>query len=176
MPFDFLIKPVVNSETVLFLDMMEFALDGGKSWSRCAVETRAGRRCLLGAAQYVRRETNFGRERAVEYLARAIAAWQRRNSLTSSVCCDVDGVVEFNDAPGRKFSEILGIIREARELAMVDAYVAAIELFVGGSDWRDVCGGWPDNPVRSFLDNEPLGLLQAMSATAEPEPEPPMKC
>jgi len=29
--------------------------------------------------------------------------------------------------------------------------------------------------VRSFLDNEPLGLLQAMSATAEPEPEPPMK-
>ena len=102
-----------------------------------------------------------------------LAAW---NSLTSSVCCDVDGVVEFNDAPGRKFSEILGIIREARELAMVDAYVAAIELFVGGSDWRDVCGGWPDNPARSFLDNEPLGLLQAMSATAEPEPEPPMKC
>ncbi|HEY2535003.1 MAG TPA: hypothetical protein VGJ20_45055, partial [Xanthobacteraceae bacterium] len=38
-----------------------------------------------------------------------------------------NAVMGFNDAHGRPFKDILAVIHEARELALVDAYVEAME-------------------------------------------------
>ena len=73
MPFDGTSKPSVGpraSQATMVLSMMEFFFDGGARWARRTFCTDDGKRCLLGALEYVRCETAHRDGRAVQYLAR----------------------------------------------------------------------------------------------------------
>jgi hypothetical protein len=75
MPFDGTSKPSVGSgasQSAIVLHMMEFFFDGGARWARRTYCTDDGKRCLLGALEYVRCETGHRDDRTVQYLARAI--------------------------------------------------------------------------------------------------------
>ena len=126
MPFDGEIRSGFVGLDDMLLDMVEFSFAGGSRWAQRAVEV-GDSHCLIGAAQYVARETGCESDRTIQYLSEAITKWQRRHRLIPSQNCDIDNVVGFNDAKGRRFAEIVAVIREARELAMVDEYVRRME-------------------------------------------------
>ena len=133
MPFDGEARPCVLSggqtaaRSAVVLDKVEFLLDGGAKWARRTLETIDGRRCLLGAIQHVRHELGDKDDRAAEYLARAIDQWQIRKGLPPLGDGDDCSIMGFNDAHRRGFSDIATVLREARQLAMVDTLVAAEE-------------------------------------------------
>jgi hypothetical protein len=126
MPFDGEARPYVLSRgqtaarSAVVLDKVEFLLDGGAKWARRALETIDGRRCLLGAIQYVRHELGDEDDRAAEYLARAIDQWQLSKGLPPLGDGGDCSIMGFNDAHRRGFADIAAVLREARELAMVD--------------------------------------------------------
>jgi hypothetical protein len=120
----------------MMLDMVEFALDGGKKWARCNSKAFDNRFCLVGAVILVCRETRNAdaRDQIVSYLARAVWNWGQRNRER---IFDTSGeqtiVMWFNNAPKRRFTHIIEVIREARELAQIDAYIAEMERKAGRS-------------------------------------------
>ena len=80
---------------------------------------------MLGAITYARRQLNVRKDRAPEYLLRAInlmyPQWEEnlgklflhlRAAPTST-----DVITNFNDARGRKYSEIANVLHTAKEMA-----------------------------------------------------------
>jgi hypothetical protein len=61
-------------------------------------------------------------------VAQAIKNWRRRIGLPPSRLCEVDMISVFNDAAERTFADIVELIREAREVTQVDAYIARMEV------------------------------------------------
>ena len=133
MPFDGEVRPHVLSggptaaQSAVVLDRVELLLDGGAKWARRALETVDGKRCLLGAIQHVRHELGTKDDRAAEYLARAIQEWQLRKGLPPLGDGGDCSIIGFNDAHRRGFADIAAVLREARQLAMVDTVATAAE-------------------------------------------------
>jgi len=121
------------AQSAIVLDMMEFFFDGGRKWCRKTLETSDGKQCLLGSVEYVQRLIGYRDDDAVGYLARAINLRQIRKSLPPLGDSDGVTVIGFNDAYRRSFGDILEVLRQARELAMVDAFVRARKLGEGCS-------------------------------------------
>jgi hypothetical protein len=143
MPLDGQMRTGFVSLEDMLLDMVEFALDGGKKWTKRTLKV-GNKRCLLGAVRFVRHETGYGPDHTEKYLARAINGWaMRRNEerflsestdvLAGRVDPSVCAIMAFNDAEKRTFRQVVEVIRDARELAQVDAYVAEMERNAGRS-------------------------------------------
>ena len=60
------------AESALVLDVVEVFFRDGAMWARGAYCTLDGRRCLLEAVQFARRQIGVQFDRAPDYLARAI--------------------------------------------------------------------------------------------------------
>jgi hypothetical protein len=100
--------------SALVLDMVEFFFRDGAMWVSGQWETCDGRRCLLKAVSFVRRQIGSRADRAPAYLARAI----RDNDY---IIRTQDRIIAYNDARGRTYPEIAALIREAKALAEADA-------------------------------------------------------
>ena len=163
MPFDGAKRTGFVSLEDMLLDMVEFALDGGNKWSQCLIEW-GEHHCLFGAVEFVRRETNFGPDRVEELLVEAIRNWRgRRGRRPSYRNREPEEVIaDFNDALKRRFSEVVEVIREARELAQIDAYVKEMERKTGRSANAD--------PATRRLAAELSGLFGATVNRAGVDP------
>jgi hypothetical protein len=136
MPFD--AAPVVRSplpdniagQSAIVLDMVEFYFRHGAQWTQGFESGIGARHCMLSAITFVRRELGDHKDRAPEYLLRAIdlmyPRWQEnvgklflplRAGPTST-----DVITNFNDARGRKYSEIADVLHTAKEMAAADAW------------------------------------------------------
>jgi hypothetical protein len=111
----------VATQSTTVLNMMERFFEGGIRWARRTYCTDDGKRCLLGALEYVRCEAARGDDHAVEYLARAIDLRQLSRGLPLLGNSDVLTVMGFNDAYGRRFDEIAEVVRHAHQLAVMAA-------------------------------------------------------
>ena len=123
MPFDGTTKPSVGSgvsQSTIVLNMMEFFFDGGARWARRTYCTDDGKRCLLGALEYVRCETGYRDDRAVQYLARAIDLQQSAKSLPLLGNSDTVTIMGFNDSFGRSFADVAAVLSDAKQLAAID--------------------------------------------------------
>ena len=129
MPFD--AAPVVRSplpdniagQSALVLDMVEFYFQSGAKWQQHLLAADDGRRCLLGAVQFVRLEIGSEDDRAFEYLIEAITGvrpLRSRGGFTTTFLQRYE-IFRFNDGRGRKYPEIAALLRKARELAEADA-------------------------------------------------------
>ena len=124
MPFDGTSKRSAGSDasqSTIVLNMMEFFFDGGARWARRTFCTDDGKRCILGALEYVRCEAGQSDDRAVEYIARAINRRQARMLLPPLGDCNRTTIIGFNDAFRRSFADVAAILSEAKELATIDA-------------------------------------------------------
>jgi hypothetical protein len=99
--------------SALVLDMVEFFFRDGAMWVSGQWETCDGKRCLLQAVSFVRRQIGSRADRAPAYLAHAI----RDNNYIRPH----DRIVAYNDAHGRTYPEIAALIRAAKALAEADA-------------------------------------------------------
>jgi hypothetical protein len=124
MPFDGQMRTGFVSLDDMLLDMVELSFAGGKNW-RQGDFARGNRRCLMEAIVVVRWETQARRDRVIEYLARAIRNWNLLNRKPPLEGGAPQVVVAFNDAHERTFADIVEVIRHARELTQVDAYIRA---------------------------------------------------
>jgi hypothetical protein len=100
-------------QSALVLDMVEFSFHDGAMWVSGQWETCDGKRCLLQAVSFVRRQIGSRADRAPAYLARAI----RDNDYKRTQ----DRIIAYNDARGRTYREIAALIREAKALAEADS-------------------------------------------------------
>jgi hypothetical protein len=100
--------------------MMEFFFDGGARWARRTYCTDDGKRCLLGALEYVRCEAGHSDDRAVEYLARAINRRQLSKLLPQLGDCDRNTIIGFNDAFRRSYADVAAVLSDAKQLAATD--------------------------------------------------------
>ena len=123
MPFDGTSKPSVRSgasQSTIVLNMMEFFFDGGARWARRTYCTDDGKRCLLGALEYVRCETGHREDRAVQYLARAINLRQLAKGLPSLGDTNMVTIIGFNDSFGRSFADVAAVLSDAQRLSAID--------------------------------------------------------
>jgi hypothetical protein len=100
--------------------MMEFFFDGGARWACRTYCTDDGRRCLLGALEYVGCETGHHDDRAVQYLARAINLRQLAKSLPLLGNTDTMTIIGFNDSFGRSFADVATVLSDAKQLSAID--------------------------------------------------------
>src|SRR6201995_4721549 len=101
MPFDGHLRTGFVSLEDMLLDMVEFALDGGKKWGQGLGMSRK-KLCLMQAVMFVRRQTRYGTDNADRYLAQAIGAWDaRRGHRPSDEVIPLNLIIEFNDVKGR---------------------------------------------------------------------------
>jgi hypothetical protein len=100
--------------------MMEFFFDGGARWARRTYCTDDGKRCLLGALEYVRGETGHRDDRAVQYLARAINLRQLAKGLPLLGNTNTVTIIGFNDSFGRSFADVVAVLNDAKQLAAID--------------------------------------------------------
>ena len=106
------------AQSALVLDVVEVSFRDGARWARGAYCTTDGRRCLLEAVQFARRQIGAQFDRAPDYLARAIRLRRGHGDLY----LETEGtVLAFNDARGRKWRQIAAVIRKAKALAEADA-------------------------------------------------------
>src|SRR6478672_3992056 len=101
MPFNGTTKPSVRSgpsQSTIVLNMIEFFFDRGARWACRTYCTDDGKRCLLGALEYVRCETGHRDDRAVQYLARAINLRQLAKGLPPLGDTDTMTIIGFNDS------------------------------------------------------------------------------
>jgi hypothetical protein len=123
MPFDGTTKPFVGlgaSQSTVVLNMMEFFFDGGARWARRTYCTDDGKRCLLGALEYVRCETGYCDDRAVQYLAHAINLRQLAKGLPLLGNTDTVTIMGFNDSFGRSFADVAAVLSDAKQLSAID--------------------------------------------------------
>ena len=127
MPFD--AAPVrsplpdnVAAQSALVLDMVEFFFRDGANWCQRAFHRGDGKKCLLGAVQFVQREICCTNDRAVDYLVQVIAdsPLLRPYRETSSSFLRRCVVFSFNDTK-HTYADIAAVLRKARELAETDA-------------------------------------------------------
>ena len=121
MPFDGASKTLVATQSMIVLGMIESFFEGGVRWARRTYCTGDGKRCLLGAIEHVRGETGFVDNRAAEYLAGAINLRQLSKGLPLLGDTATVTVIGFNDAFGRRYSDVLDVVSAAKELAAIDA-------------------------------------------------------
>ena len=123
MPFDGTSKQSVGlsaSQSTIVLNMMEFFFDGGARWARRTYCTDDGKRCLLGALEYVRCETGHHDDRAVQYLAHAINLRQLANGLPPLGDTNMVTIIGFNDSFGRSFADVAAVLSDAKQLSVID--------------------------------------------------------
>ena len=107
------------AQSALVLDVVEVSFRDGAKWARGTYCTLDGRRCLLEAVQFARRQLGVQFDRAPDYLARAI---RLRREYYGDFHVGTEGtVLAFNDARGRRWRQIAAVIREAKALAETDA-------------------------------------------------------
>ena len=99
---------------------MEYFFDGGVRWARRTYCTDDGKRCLLGALEYVRCETGHRDNRAVQYLARAINLRQLAKGLPLLGNTDTVTIIGFNDSFGRSFADVAAVLSDAKRLSAID--------------------------------------------------------
>jgi hypothetical protein len=128
MPFDGTQGRGFASLDELLLDMVEFALEGGRKWTKGRL-TRESKHCLLGAIYFVRRQTKFGTDDMVAYLGHAVRAKLPEGLIAASLSSK-EAIMAFNDEPRRTFSEVLDVIQDARELTRT--YSCPIEMELAG--------------------------------------------
>jgi hypothetical protein len=92
---------------------IRLALIAATLWVSGQWETCDGKRCLLQAVSFVRRQIGSRADRAPAYLARAI----RDNDYIRLQ----DRIIAYNDARGRTYPEIAALIHAAKALAEADA-------------------------------------------------------
>jgi hypothetical protein len=122
----------IAGQSALVLDMVEFYFRHGAQWAQ-AFEGMGVRQCLLSAVTFVRRELDDHKDHAPEYLLRAIDLMypQCRENLGKLFLrlrvapTSTDVITNFNDARGRKYSEIADVLHTAKEMAAADARVEA---------------------------------------------------
>jgi hypothetical protein len=124
MPFDGTTpaKPQLSqisaAQSALVLGVVEVFFRDGARWARGTYCTTDGRRCLLEAVQFARRQIGAQVDRAPDYLARAI----RLRRGYGDLYLGTEGtVLAFNDARGCKWPQIAAVIRKAKALAETDA-------------------------------------------------------
>jgi hypothetical protein len=94
-----------TNEAVQMLDLLlEFFADGAH-WTRDRYHDGHGRRCLIGALNYLRRKHHVPSDAAVYFLREAMP---RRTF----------GLVYFNDRRCRGFAELRSVVINARALAL----------------------------------------------------------
>jgi hypothetical protein len=123
MPFDGTSKPSIGSgasPATIVLNMMEFFFDGGARWARRTYCTDDGKRCLLGALEYVRCEAGHRDDRAVQYLARAINLRQLAKRLPPLGDTNMVTIIGFNDSFGRSFADIAAVLNDAKQLSVIE--------------------------------------------------------
>jgi hypothetical protein len=105
-------RPISEADTgkaVHVLDLLlEFFGESGAHWTRGHYQDGDGRRCLVGALDYLRRKHRVPSEGAKYFLQEAMP--RRRFAL-----------VYFNDHRCRSFAELRSIIVNARALALREA-------------------------------------------------------
>ena len=126
MPFDGTAQRGYLGLDDALLDMVEFALDGGKQWCQRGLEI-GDKRCLFGSALFVQHETGCFSVHVFRYLAQAIDRWRVRRGLAPLDLTDYYKIAAFNDGKDRSFEDIIAVIRNARELAQIDEYVRRME-------------------------------------------------
>ena len=124
MPFDGttpakpLLAQISAAQSALVLGVVEVSFRDGARWARGTYCTPDGRRCLLEAVQFARRQISAQVDRAPDYLARAI----RLRRGYGDLYLGTEGtVLAFNDARGRKWRQIAAVIRKAKALAEAEA-------------------------------------------------------
>jgi hypothetical protein len=112
-------------QTATVLDMVEFFFGDGSNWVQHRWRTRDGKRCLLDAVRFVRREIRSDVDLAEVYLGRVIcdSSWERLGGLGYN-----DIVMFYNDAAGRTYPEIAALIREAKMRSSADRILVARDL------------------------------------------------
>jgi hypothetical protein len=100
--------------------MMEFFFDGGARWGRRTYCTNDGKRCLLGALEYVRCEAGYSDDRALQYLVRAINLRQLAKGLPLLGNTDTMTIIGFNDSFGRSFADVATVLSDAKQLSAID--------------------------------------------------------
>jgi hypothetical protein len=103
------------AQSALVLDMVELFFRDGAKWAHGRWKAPDGKRCLIGAVRFVRRQVGSNADRAPTYLARAIPAKDGPLLLDA-----VNAIIGFNDAPGRTYPEIAAVICRAKLLAEAD--------------------------------------------------------
>jgi hypothetical protein len=121
MPFDGTSKASVAARSMIVLRLLESFFDGGARWARRTYCAPDGKRCLLGAIDHARCETGLTDDRAAEYLAGAINLRQKANGLPPLGDTPSMTVMGFNDAFGRRYSDIFDVVKAAKKLAEMDA-------------------------------------------------------
>jgi hypothetical protein len=121
MPLDGTSKASVAAQSVIVLGMLEPFFDGGARWTRRTYCAPDGTRCLLGAIDHARCQTGLIDDRATEYLAGAINLRQLSKGLPPLGDTPSVTVIGFNDAFGRRYSDVLDVVSAAKELAAIDA-------------------------------------------------------
>ena len=109
---------IAAAQSALVLGVVEVSFRDGAKWARGTYNTLDGRRCLLEAVQFARRQIGVQFDRAPDYLARAIRlrrGWGDRYLGTEGT------VLAFNDARRRSWRQIAAVIRKAKALAEADA-------------------------------------------------------
>ena len=92
----------------------------GARWARRTYCTDDGKRCLLGALQYVRCETGHRDDRVVQYLARAINLRQLAKGLPPLGDTNMVTIIGFNDSFGRSFADVAAVLSDAKQLSVID--------------------------------------------------------
>jgi hypothetical protein len=129
MPFD--AAPVrsplpdnIAAQSALVLDMVEFFFQGGANWGQLTFHQGDGKKCLLGAVQFVQREICCTNDCAVDYLAEVMSGGHLRTYRnTSSSFLSRCMVFSFNDT--HTYADIATVLRKAREMAAADASAEA---------------------------------------------------
>jgi hypothetical protein len=75
MPFDGSERAAPVSKAVRMLDLMEKFFAGGKNWVRGTLSDAKGRRCMVGAIEYLRDKHHMSHDRTVHYLYRGIGEY-----------------------------------------------------------------------------------------------------
>ena len=97
-----------SGDAVQFLDLLLEFFGDGTHWTRGRYNDAQGRRCLVGAVDYLRRKHRIPSGEAVSFLREAMP---RRGF----------GLVYFNDHRCRSVAELRSVIVKARALALGEA-------------------------------------------------------
>src|SRR5260370_41386126 len=134
-----------TGKAVQVLDLLlEFFGESGAHWTRGRYHDGHGRRCLIGALDYLRRKHRVPSKGAEYFLQEAMP--HRRFAL-----------VYFNDHRCRSFAELRSIIVNARALALRDAERERAAAAVGR--WLPAEGGKDPRGAPAAARKQEAGIL-----------------
>ena len=97
-----------TNEAVQMLNLLLEFFENGARWTRGLYQDGHGRRCLIGALDYLRREHRVPSDTAVYFLQEALPH-------------RTFGLIYFNDRRCGSFAELRSVILKARALALGEA-------------------------------------------------------